>query len=917
MGEIERIKESSQYLAILLRNRSDFSDWLRPQKNLYRRYPLTGLYSDLRQTTRHVESFNQLAERFREFKQRHFLRIGGRDLLGFADLPETTSQLSDLAVVSLQVGLELLSDHPEWWCGDIDAAAWQEVREDFETIVMGLGKLGGQELNYVSDVDLIFLSAPRSENAKQSYESFVLLNRLCLGLSRLMADRIKGDRVFLVDVRLRPLGKDGQLIPTAEAAAEHYLLRGRAWERQMLLKARPVAGARSSGAAFLQQIRPFIFRRFLDFQAFDELRDMRDRIVAEAVRLALGPRQFDVKLGIGGIREVEFLVQSLQLVYGGRHPELDEPNTLRCLECLRGLKLLSSSVVDELKECYSFLRRVEHGVQLDQNRQTQKIPQSREARIRLAVALGFEGKEEVFNQRLAECCAAVHRHFMELFHSSDGDGVHADELERSGRQPVSSPGSLDLFPEESVRRLQNSLKDFNPSVRETVSGVLGQYAHIQDRGLAEKALLRLDRYFNQAGKRPGLIKVFDSSDAWLESLCKGIAASGMIADLMAHHPGLVEGVSVAGGNCPGSSAWEEASLHVLAGAKGYEEGLEWIRRLKNERTLQVALADLNGVLDYEAVERELSDLADFVIRNTYEHINASLNLAPDVPLAVLALGKLGSREMSYLSDLDLVFVYQPRSGEPEDQVPGSVVGLIQRFMRMVSTPLEDGPGYPVDARLRPTGTFGPLIITQNGWLEYYLKEADLWEVQALLRLRHVAGDRQLGLWLEDKALEICYNEKNPQEVWQRLCHLRYRMQRERTDEKPDSIDLKLGMGGLVDLEFLIQGNLLVKGYNSPLTRASSIRAAMREFLDDVPECSNRSKEIKTAFGAVRALDHRLRLHLNQSSAKISPEQFESLKAIGLWPPARGGTTIETWEDILKYRRIIRGALSAFCPNLPT
>ncbi len=914
MGEIERITESSQYLAILLRNRPDFNDWLWPQKNLYRRYPLTGLYSDLRQTTRQAAGLEQLSQCFREFKQRHFLRIGARDLLGLADLVETTSQLSDLASVSLQVGLELLSDHPSWWTGDIDPGVWQGVREDFETIIMGLGKLGGQELNYVSDVDLIFLCSPRNSNAEQTHESLMLLDRLCRALTKLMADRIKGDRVFLVDVRLRPLGKEGQLIPSAEAAAEHYLLHGRAWERQMLLKARPVAGARSTGMAFLQQIRPFVFRRFLDFQALDELRDMRDRIHAEAVRLGLGVRRFNVKLGVGGIREIEFVVQSLQLVYGGRHPELDEPNTLRCLECLRGLKLLSPGVVDELKGCYGFLRRVEHWAQLDQNRQTQRIPQSPEARVRLATALGFDADEKAFGEKLADCCATVHRHFMEMFHSSDRDDGRG-EGGRAAHESVSVAGPLDVFSAESLGRLQNSLREVPAAARETVFDVLGQYSRLQDRQLAEKVLQRLERYFGHAAKRPGLIKVFDSTDGWFKSLCEGIAKSEMIADLLVHHPGLAEGISLAGGACPGTLEWKEASLHVLEGARGYEEGLEWIRRLKNERTVQLALADLKGELDYASVERQLTDLADFVIDTTFEHIKTNLDLLPDLPLAVLAMGKLGSREMSYLSDLDLVFVYQPQPGEPEDQIPGNVIGLIQRFMQMLSTPLEDGPGYPVDARLRPTGTFGPLITTQNAWLEYYLKEADIWELQALLRLRHVAGDRQLGFWLEDKALEICYTEKDPREVWQRVCHLRHRMQKERTDEKPDLIDLKLGMGGLVDLEFLIQGNLLVKGYGSPMTRASSVRTAMGEFLEDIPECSGRSKEIRKVFEAVRALDHRLRLHLNQSSARVSPEQFESLKAVGLWPPARKGTYIETWEDLLKFRRVIRSLLSIFCPNL--
>ena len=270
MNEIERIEASSQYLATLIRRSHDSVDWLWNRKNLYRRYPLTGLYKDLLDACGEPESFSHLLACFREFKQRHFLRIGGRDLLGLASLEESTSQVSDLACVALQVGLEILMAHPQWWAGDEGIATWLQLRDDLQLTVMGLGKLGGQELNYVSDVDLIFLYASRHRDGLLVAEAPVLLNRLCQWLIRLLSDRTGGDRVFEVDMRLRPQGKDGPLVPSLAAAADHYLHHGHPWERQMLLKARPVAGDRALGMAFLQEVRPFVFRRFLDFQALDE-----------------------------------------------------------------------------------------------------------------------------------------------------------------------------------------------------------------------------------------------------------------------------------------------------------------------------------------------------------------------------------------------------------------------------------------------------------------------------------------------------------------------------------------------------------------------------------------------------------------------------------------------------------------------
>lgn len=926
MNEIDRIQESSQYLATLLRCRAELAEWLGAGKNLYRRFPLTELYQDLQLATHEAESFDRLLLAFREFKQRHFLRIGGRDLLGLADLSETTAQLSDLACVSLQVGLDLLSGHPEWWVGEGEQAAWREVREKNHLVVMGMGKLGGQELNYVSDVDLLFLYAPGDEKSSVHPDTFFLLSRLCQWIARLLSEGFQGDRVFQVDLRLRPQGKDGPLVPSVAGASDYYLNRGSAWERQVLLKTRPVAGDRSLGTAFLREVRPFVFRRFLDFQALDELRDMRDRILTEAVRPQSGWRQFDVKLGIGGIREIEFLVQSLQLIYGGRHPELDEPNTLRCLERLHDLRLLPSGTVDELKDCYVFLRRVEHWVQLDQNRQTQKLPQSEEARKRLSLALGFGEEYGGFLEKLESCCAAVHHYFLDLFHSNGRKGAACPEGQglmtaickiavASGEEPDEAAATSINFPPEALSRLSTHLDSFSPYLQETVGAVLRQYAHLRDPELSEKVILRLERYFSQVRKRPGLVKLFQTTGSWVGDFCRGLIQSELLSDLLTHNPSLAEGIATVSGELSDAASWQASCRRLLDHALDYEGGLEWLRRLKNERLLQLVLADLRGDLDPEALEIQLSALADFVIRDTYERIRKSLQMDEDLGLCVLALGKLGSREMSYLSDLDLVFVYQPKPGESEEHIPSDVVRLIQRFMRMLSTPLQEGPGYEVDTRLRPTGNYGTLIVTRGTWLEYYSKQADLWEIQAMLRVRGIAGDRELGDWIEKTAREICYQKRPAAQVRQRLCHLRQRMQHERAEEKADAIDIKLGMGGLTDLEFLVQGHLLIEGYKKKFLQNPSVRASLENVLKDVPELEPSAQEILTAFHALRSFEHRLRLHTNQTSSRLTPAQFEAMQAMGLWPPVCGKSHIESWQDLLRLRRRVRAAMKSFCPEL--
>lgn len=969
MTEIEYTSKCSQYLSILLRNNPDYEEWLLGEGNLKRTYPLTGLYSALGTEAAGARSFNDLLRIFRRFKQRHFLRIGARDFCRYADLSETTRQLADLASVALQVGLDVLSAHPDWWAWDEELDAWRRLGGKVPLVVLGLGKLGGRELNYVSDIDVIFLHSEATENttagrsspstingpvrlawvegeeanepraavgsphgnmggpapgragdpAERCEDCAVLLSRLAHRLLRLLSDRFEGDRVFQVDLRLRPQGKEGILVPSMRGALEHYLLRGRAWERQMLLKCRPVAGQRPEGNAFVQELRPFVFRRFLDFQALAELRQMRNRILTEAVRFRPGANRFDVKLGIGGIREVEFLVQSLQLIYGGRNPELDEPNTLKCLEKLAGLGLLPQGAAGEMKDSYTFLRNVEHYIQLDQNRQTQSLPHSREERMRLVLAMGFGDDEAAFLKALEEHCSLVHSRFQELFQEKP---EKAEEPESEGARPGAADGCggspLSFFPAESLTKLQETLKAYPPSVkREILCGALEKFSHIHDRELMEKILLRVDTYFGKVTRRTGLMKLFGTVGPWLAPFCRAIASSELVAALLSHNPALVEGHAVRSGVFIPGRQWEQSGIGLVERAGEYGEKLEWIRRLKNERIVQLALADLDGRIDFASLEEEQTSLADFVICNTLEAVRHDLGLPADLPLSVLGMGKLGSGEMSYLSDLDLVFVYHPGAHEPGNQIPAEVVRLIQRLMNMLCTPLHEGPGYPMDVRLRPTGTHGPLVVTRKSWLEYFQARADIWEIQAILRIRHIAGDRDLGRWIEDKAGQICFTQRPPESVWPRICHLRDRMEKERAAETETEIDLKLGMGGLADMEFMAQGQLLAgppKGERPAAFR--SVRRVLKESFKDFskPGLDGAGPtDVSAAFGALRALDHRVRLHTNSNAAKLDERRLETMTLLGLWPPQFDGSSIETWQDVLRIRREVRNAFKRFCP----
>ncbi|MCF8107245.1 MAG: bifunctional [glutamate--ammonia ligase]-adenylyl-L-tyrosine phosphorylase/[glutamate--ammonia-ligase] adenylyltransferase [Desulfohalobiaceae bacterium] len=890
--ELKKIGHTFQYLNMLLRKESNVH-WLRDENQLQRKYPLTELYNSLQQEVQKCTGLRELFRVFREFKQKHFLRIGGRDCLGLAGLEETMSQLSDLAGVCLQAGLSVLGARMDWWMSE---GRGFDPKSN-PVAVLGLGKLGGAELNYVSDIDLVFLGGGQKnkKNRGSGRQKFMQT------LTALISDQVDGDRVFKVDLRLRPQGKDGDLVPSLEAAVDHYLVRGRAWERQALLKARTIAGSRELGGTFLQEVRPFVFRRFLDFQSLDELKTMRDRILEQA-RQQSSLQSFDVKLGQGGIREVEFIVQSFQLIYGGRYRELDEPNTLRCLDRLAGAGLLEETVKTELREGYCFLRRMEHWIQLDTNRQQHKLPTSSRDLERLAGFMGFGPDKEAMDRSLREHCRRITGHFESLFagkkpvgQAGTASGETVDKKTVAGSEVDKRPGHLD--PE--------LLRDFSREVADVFVKELDLLSAKGKTGLFEKGRTRTVNVLNRIRIKPGLIRLLNSSPAWLPRVGKGVVRSPLIADLLANQPGLMEGLPAQDFELE-FALWKERADSILAGCTDYEQAVEWIRRLKNERMLTLALAESSGDLKPQQAEFELSSLADYVLEETCRIVSLEVLGTREVPLTVLALGKLGSFELGYLSDLDLMYVYEAGPGQDQEKIPAKVIKFIQRFMRMLSTPLQEGPGYDVDSRLRPTGNYGPLVVTRRRWELYYANEADIWEVQSLLRLRSVAGNKSLGRELVRFARDICSRPRRPEEVWGRLCHLRQRMEAERGKEAGSRVDLKLGFGGMADFEFLIQGHQLIS--NRPVHDCQPLPTA--EFLDiplrELKVGPERLARLKKIFTVYQAIDHLCQIFARQTGAGLGPETFREVIALG------PGIPEVTWEELLGMRKEVRKVWSGIC-----
>lgn len=871
---LDRLADFSRYLGILYQD-SEFKNWLHSGA-LLKKYPLTELYRELKKETEDLKDLKSIKRTFRKFKQRHFLRLGARDFLQNISFEDLVLQISYIAEVTLQVGFEILISNPHLFAYDIQNF---DNLKDCQFTIIGLGKLGGKELNYSSDIDLIYIYHP-----KDSIAQCKIYTNLALTLNSIIGDMFEGDRVFNVDMRLRPKGRYGELVQSYDTVVEHYLLSGQAWERQALIKARGVAGGRNLATDFLKEIRPFVFRRFLDFQALEEIRSMRDKILKETETKG-GVYPENVKLGIGGIREVEFIVQAFQLIYGGRYPELMEPNTLVCLEKLEQLNLLSEEIKHELRNSYIFLRRVEHWIQLDRNRQSSTLPKNKEDLERLARSMYFSNEKEFF-EALTFHAQKVHSHFKELFSKNTKKSQKAHIKENANKFYVIIDGK------ESI-----SIKYFSTEFREKISGLLNDLNETLSLDAFYGCSKRIGSFLDRVARRPGLVKYLeDNIDYTIEAL-SAVGRSRFIHHLLTHQPSLIEGVIE---YFYTTDNWMEYATNILT-PLSFDEAIEWIRKIKNERLLYLSILDIKGDISIENLLKELSYLAEFVITQTYNKILDLMNIPKDFPLAILALGKLGSKELGYFSDLDLMYVYEPMPNEDPNLIPDLVVKIIQRFNNMLKIPMQEGPGYEVDTRLRPTGNYGPLVVTYKRWRDYYEHEADIWEIQSLTKLRPITGNSELCKRIRENQREILLKNSDEKLIWEKIIYMRDKIIAERAQEKENVVDLKVGKGGLTDLEFFIQGMLLTHKIplDLDLDNVTNLYFSLLA-TNKAEDFANMFKEIYRGF---LYIIQRIQLLTNLGTSKISKDKFLDACQMGLWPP-HNYFLIEDWEDLIKFKNMV-------------
>ncbi len=771
----------------------------------------------------------------RAHRQRSMLRIAWRDLAGWAPLEETLESLTSLADDCIETALAysartLAARHG--WPG------MDETGSRNELMVMAMGKLGARELNFSSDIDLVFLYASngRSEGQRPlDHETW--FTRQARHLIRLLDERTADGFVFRVDTRLRPFGDSGPLVISLGAFEAYLQAHGRDWERYAWVKGRALGGSQSQRGAVAELLRPFIYRRYLDYGVFESLRIMKEKVARMSRRKA---RQQDIKLGPGGIREIEFVVQCYQLIRGGSEPRLREPGLLAALAELAKRGHIDGQTATTLDSHYRYLRVLENRLQAIQDQQVHELPTDEALRARLALAMDCTDWNMLVRQTRSRC-QAVHAVFNELVFAPAGHGGEptpvlalpwesADDEQESLAQ-LTRAGFGE--PGEALARIR-ALRDgvlyrrLDAAGRRRLNDLMPRMLQaVADTDPDIRVLRHVLAIIESVGRRSAYFSLLNENPEVRGRLVRLCAQSRQLAEEVAAHPVLLdELIDPRVFEMPPTRDDLEAELERRF--SGVEPGdleaqMEALRRFQRASVFRVALADLNQVLPLMKVSDRLTELAELVLDKVLQLAGEQLAEKFGIELQVqdgcysrfviIGYGKLGGLELGYGSDLDLVFIYadpengvsgqaSASDGEPDPSVFFTRLG--QRSVHMLSTQTRAGRLYDVDTRLRPSGQSG-LLVSEIGAFEHYqMQQAWTWEHQALLRARCVAGDAALGKRFATVRKQVLCRERHGDSLRRDIVSMRERMRKELDGSDSKRFDIKQGTGGITDIEFLVQ-----------------------------------------------------------------------------------------------------------------
>lgn len=769
-------------------------------------------------------------------------RLVWRDVLALDSVGDTLAGATRLAEDCLHAALAAVHAQVAARHGHVRDADGAPVK----LVVFGLGKLGGGELNFSSDVDIVYAyEHGGASDGARSLDADTYFARIGQQLAKLL-DEVTGDGFcHRVDLRLRPYGTAGRLAWSFSAMEQYMQREGRDWERYAWQKARPVAGDIAAGLRLLETLRPFVYRRYLDFGALDGLRAMKASIDAEVAR---ADRADDLKRGPGGIREIEFLAQALQLIHGGRNAALRTASLHDALAALVQARLFAPEVRDRLQAAYCALRQLENRVQMLGDAQVHALPRDAHARQRVARALGHAGADAL-EAWLAPHRRVVAEEFGALLAARSGaaprDAGTWTEVWQAARGQADMPGAMaDTFDGASAA---SALRDFaaspgvqalSPSTAARLDRVLpALLAAAAASGAPGTALRHSLALLRNVLRRSAYLALLDEAPAALARLVDAVSHSALLAERLVAHPVLLDELLDARveGPMPGRDALR-AACEAVPG-EDTEAVLQALGEVRQALSFRIALALRDGRQDAHASARQLAWLADGVVARVLRQARADLVAAhgavPGERFAVLGYGSLGGEELGFGSDLDLVFLFDAPPGAESDgarplDAARWCARLAQKVVALLSTPTAAGRLFDVDVRLRPDGAKGLLVSSLASFAEYQRERAWTWEHQALVRARCVAGDASLCADFEAVRAEVLARPRVPAQVWQDVAAMRARMRAELDRSDAAVFDLKQGEGGLVDLEFLLQALVLAEArHHAPLRDAR----ATRELLD--------------------------------------------------------------------------------------
>ena len=838
-----------------------------------------------------IDEPEAFAEELTRFRNDHYVRLAAAEF-GLAPLEQVGRELADLADVCLDRAIAFAISSLARTAGPPLCVDEGEERP-CQLAAIAMGKYGAQELNFCSDIDIVFIySSDDGQAGSLTLHEF--FTRVCQLVTRLLSEPNTEGLTFRVDLRLRPEGSRGPICNSLEGAERYYEAWGGPYDRLAWLKARAAAGDLALGEEMVRRLRPFVFPRSTRPEVIGQIQELNLRIQGQAGERPAG--EWNVKLDRGGIREVEFFVQALQLLHAGKQPVLQERSTLRALDQLLFVGLISEQEHRQLGESYELWRHVEHRLQLHDGRQTHLLPGFGAPREQLARHMGFSPAS--FEDEVAARRTQVSATYATLGAAGAAEGAPEEDARFA---PLLDP---ELTPDEAVRLLGTAgfaspehaveslqllaSKPWGPLGRaRTAHGsrlALALVAELARSPDPDAALLHIVELTLRFGPFDGLWAMLDANRPTLRLLCSLFGSSDYLARLFLTHPELLDGLLGARGRRTGDAAamrQELAARLAAVDADDVEACINAISRFRSEEVLRIGLGDIAGDLEVERVWQELSDLAEAIVAQVFTLALADTTARYGTPrqadgrvatMAVFGLGKLGGRELTYASDLDIIFVFSESATTDGPRAVDSgefFARVAQRLIRNLTMALEEGNLYQIDTRLRPSGKQGTLVSSFEAFRDYHLTQAQTWERQVLVKARAVCGDLELGRRVERWISDFIFQQGVDAETLRREIHrLRSRMEKELAEETGDFYNLKFGRGGLLDVDFVAQYLQLAHGGGREALQVRSTLAALAALEEAALLDSDTAALLSQGYRFLRRIESRLRIVRDRSAERL-------------------------------------------------